>query len=219
MRHTTYEAEVVGVLLAAELIRKERAVHTATIQLDNQAVMQALGSCSAKPAQLLLNSVREACHEWLTDRRRSGRQLTIGWVSGHDGIKGNERADDEAKMAAHEGSSPEDELPEVLQGCTLPSSLTALGGAFKETLRARWKYIWAKSPPKGRMDKVDNKLPSHSFLTVTGHLSRAQASVLMQLCTGHILLNYFLHKINKAESPVCPACQLADETVHHYLFD
>ena len=29
--HATYEAEVVGVLLAAELIRKERAVHTATI--------------------------------------------------------------------------------------------------------------------------------------------------------------------------------------------
>ena len=69
------------------------------------------------------------------------------------------------------------------------------------------------------MDKVDNKLPSHSFLLVTGHLSRAQASVLMQLHRGHIPLNYFLHKINKAESPACPARQLADETVHHYLFD
>ena len=69
------------------------------------------------------------------------------------------------------------------------------------------------------MDKVDNKLPSHSFLLATSHLSRAQASVLMQLCTGHIPLNYFLHKINKAESPVCPTCQLADETVHHYLVD
>ena len=118
-----------------------------------------------------------------------------------------------------EGSSPEDELPEVLQGCALPSSLTALGGVFKETLRARWKSIWAKSPRKGRMDKVNDKLPSHSFLTATGHLSRAQASVLMQLRMGHVPLNYFLHKINKAESPVCPTCQLADETVHHYLFD
>ena len=69
------------------------------------------------------------------------------------------------------------------------------------------------------MDKVDNKLPSHSFLLATGHLSRAQASVLMQLRMEHVPLNYCLHKINKAESPVCPACQLADETVHHYLFD
>ena len=50
MCHTTYEAEVVGVLLVAELIRKEHAVHTATIRLDNQAVVQALGGRSAKPA-------------------------------------------------------------------------------------------------------------------------------------------------------------------------
>ena len=51
MCHTTYEAEVVGVLLVAELIRKEHAVHTATIRLDNQAVVQVLGSCSSKLAQ------------------------------------------------------------------------------------------------------------------------------------------------------------------------
>ena len=217
--HTTYEAEVVGVLLAAELIHKECAVHTATIRLDSQAVMQALDGCSTKLAQSLLNSVHEACNELLTNRRRRDRQLTISWVSGHDRVKGNEHADNKAKIAAREGSSPEDELPEALQGSALLSSLSALGGAFKEMLWARWKSLWAKSPQKGQMDKVDNKLPSHSFLLVTGHLSRAQASMLMQLRTGHVPLNYFLHKINKAESLVCPACQLADETVHHYLFD
>ena len=41
----------------------------------------------------------------------------------------------------------------------------------------------------------------------------------MQLRTGHIPLNYFLHKISKVDSPVCPSCRLADETVHHYLLD
>ena len=69
------------------------------------------------------------------------------------------------------------------------------------------------------MDKIDDKLPSHSFLAATSHLSRAQASILMQLCTGHIPLNYFLHKINKVESPTCPLCWTADETIHHYLLD
>ena len=146
MHHTMYEAEVVGVLLATELIRKEHAVCTATIQLDSQAVVQVLGSRSVKPAQSLLNSEHEACHEWLTDRRHRNRQLTIGWVSRHDGVEGNERADNEAKTAACEGSSPEDEPPEALQGSTLLSSLSALGGAFKETLQARWKSLWAKSP-------------------------------------------------------------------------
>ena len=109
MHHTTYEAEVVGVLLVAELICKERVVHTATIRLNSQAVVQALGSHSTKPAQSLLNSVHEACHEWLTDRRCHERQLMIGWVSRHDGVEGNERANNEAKIAVQEGLSPEDQ--------------------------------------------------------------------------------------------------------------
>ena len=41
----------------------------------------------------------------------------------------------------------------------------------------------------------------------------------MQLCTGHVPLNYFLHRISKVESLVCPACQLNNETVHHYLLE
>ena len=65
--HTMYEAKVVGVLLATELIHKECVVHTATIRLNSQAVMQVLGGRSAKLAQSLLNSVHEACHEWLTN--------------------------------------------------------------------------------------------------------------------------------------------------------
>ena len=69
------------------------------------------------------------------------------------------------------------------------------------------------------MDKIDNKLLSHSFLMVTNHLTRAQASILMQLHIGHIPLNFFLHKISKADSPVCPSYRLANETVHHYFLD
>ena len=216
MRHTTYEAEAVGVLLAVELVRRERGVHSATTCLDNQAVMQALGDRSAKPAQALLNLVHEGCSDWLDGDRRGRRQLSINWVSRHDGVHGNERADEEARKAASEGSSLEAELLESLQECTLPCSLAALGGKFKETLKHRWKAMWAKSPWKGRIDKIDDKLPSHSFLMATSQLTRAQASILMQLRTGHILLNYFLHKIGKVDSPTC---QTTDETVHHYLLD
>ena len=119
---------------------------------------------------------------------------------------------------ASKGSSPEDELPGTLWECTLPYSLTALSGTFREALQDRWKSIWVKSSRKGWMDKIDNKLPSHSFLAETSHMSRAQVSILMQLHTGHVPLNYFLHKISKVESPVYLACQLNDETDHHYLF-
>ena len=69
------------------------------------------------------------------------------------------------------------------------------------------------------MDKINAKLPSHSFLAATNHLSRAEMSVLMQLRTGHIPLNAFLRRIGRADSPTCPACQHTNEMIHHYLFD
>ena len=68
-QHTTYEAEVIGVLLALELLHQEWRVHTASIKLDNQAVIQALGMCSTKPVQSLLNMVHDACKEWTADDR------------------------------------------------------------------------------------------------------------------------------------------------------
>src|SRR6266481_9932758 len=44
--HTTYEAEVVGVLLALELIHRERRrSNTVSLKLDNQAVICALNNC------------------------------------------------------------------------------------------------------------------------------------------------------------------------------
>ena len=166
-RHTTYEAEVVGVLLVLELIHREHSVSSATIRLDNQAVIQALGGHSAKPAQALLNLVHEGSNDWLTSNSNSNssgqRQLGIHWISGHDGVHGNERTDEEARRAVSVGSSPESKLLEMLQWHVLPCSLAALCGKFKESLKLRWKAIWAKSPQKGRMDRIDDKLPSHSF--------------------------------------------------------
>ena len=39
----------------------------ATIRLDNQAVIQALGGHSANLAQYLLDLMHKACKGWLTD--------------------------------------------------------------------------------------------------------------------------------------------------------
>ena len=41
-RHTTYDAEGIGVVLALELLQRERGVRKATIRLDNQGVIQSI---------------------------------------------------------------------------------------------------------------------------------------------------------------------------------
>ena len=68
--HTTYEAEVVGVLLALQLIGKEQSGSTALIKLDNQVVIQALSSCKAKPGNSLLSLIHSHCDRLTAASRR-----------------------------------------------------------------------------------------------------------------------------------------------------
>src|SRR6266481_3038839 len=63
-QHTTYEAEVVGVLLALKLLTDEGDTHTASIKLDNQAVILALNGRRAKSTQSLLNEIHTLCDRW-----------------------------------------------------------------------------------------------------------------------------------------------------------
>ncbi|KAF8802975.1 hypothetical protein BYT27DRAFT_7110958, partial [Phlegmacium glaucopus] len=42
-------------------------------------------------------------------------------------------------------------------------------------------------------------------------------SILTQLRTAHIPLAKHLHRMGKAESPLCPTCHEHDETVIHFI--
>ena len=99
------------------------------------------------------------------------------------------------------------------------SDQPAAGAAFKDALCMQWRTLWAGSPQRRKMAKIDAKLPSPAFLRATDDLTRVQVSVLIQLRTGHAPLNAFLHRIGKVDSPRYQACLGADKTVHHFLFD
>ena len=66
---------------------------------------------------------------------------------------------------------------------------------------------------------IDDSLPSKAFYKNMAGLTRAQISLITQLCTAHIPLNKHLYRIKKVPSPLCPACAGAEESIHHYLFD
>src|SRR6266481_2044876 len=211
-RYTTYEAEIVGVILALHLIQGNSEAETVSVKLDNQAVVWALSGCKASPAQALLDIVHGLCNEWHRADRQRRKRVYISWVTGHDGVVGNERADTEAKHAVKDGSSPEDELPGKLCQGELPRSLAAARAAFKDEILKCWRVVWAGSPRQRRISKIDPKLPSYSFMHATDSLTRAQVSVLMQSRTGHAPLNGFLQRIGKVSSllcGLCPACSKA----------
>ena len=69
------------------------------------------------------------------------------------------------------------------------------------------------------MLNIDPAFPSNKYRLLTRDLTRAQTSLITQLRTGHAPLNKRLHRIKKANSPLCKSCLLAEESTHHYLLE
>ncbi|KAG2361320.1 hypothetical protein BDR07DRAFT_1202762, partial [Suillus spraguei] len=75
-------------------------------------------------------------------------KVKVHWISGHDRVEGNEKADKEAKKTArnHRENSPTHKLPPFLCKGVLPSSLSALKQAQCQESTKRWNQFWLKSP-------------------------------------------------------------------------
>ncbi|KAF8552633.1 hypothetical protein OG21DRAFT_1415790, partial [Imleria badia] len=77
---------------------------------------------------------------------------------------------------------------------------------------------WAKSPRHKKLNKVDPKLTTGTFMKLAGALPKKHASVLMWLCTGHCPLNDYLCRIKRAVTNKCPHCLQDRENLSHYLY-
>ena len=78
--HTTFEAEAVGLLLDLHLLSLERDACSATIMLDNQAVIQMLEHCKPKPAQYIIDELTRQISTVYHQARHPDFELSIMWV-------------------------------------------------------------------------------------------------------------------------------------------
>ena len=58
--------------------------------------------------------------------------------------------------------------------------------------------------------------PSNSFVKLTAPLPKKHIAMIIWLRTNHISLNLHLHRIRKADTPLCPHCKTT-ENLHHFL--
>ena len=155
---------------------------------------------------------------WIEWRLDVKCKVNFVWTPGHEDIEGNERADEAAKAAAEGRSSETKRLPPFLRRKPLPVSIAATRQFLKKKLKARWQTEWQSSKRYANSNAIDPSLPSNNFLHIIDQLRRNQASLLIQLRTGHIPLNTVLYRIKKAETADCPHCKNGTrETVHHFL--
>jgi ribonuclease HI len=216
--HTVYEAEIVGVLLGLHLAKRSRANENdhilVSISLDNTAVIKASKTQTSKPSQYLLEHLQKALENLDEDL---AERIVLKWVPGHKGARGNEEADKEAKRAAQGNGSAAEDIPKILRK-NLPVSLSAMRQILTSATRREWATAWAASKRYRHLQKIDKRLTARSYEKLTAGLRRAQTSILTQLRTNHIPLNFHLFRIKRAESPDCPDCPGTTEDVNHFLF-
>ena len=182
-KFNTYEAEIVGAILAAWIIREDQRTtgKRVTIYIDNQAVIMALINPTANPGQHLIRYFNLIADE-------IGAKIEIRWISSHSLVKGNEKVDKLAKDAALGRSSRRAELPYILKK-PLPVSASATKQEFLAKLKRKWTVKWTTSGRSQRMATFDDSFPFNKFRERSYYLSRNQASLMLQLRSGHIPLN------------------------------
>ena len=218
-KHNTYEAEIVGALLATWIIRccPSTVAKTVSLYIDNQAVIQAIGNPKAKPGQHLLRQLNLLANSLACN-------LKIRWISSHSKVKGNEKVDKLAKEAALGKSSPRNKLPHQLRD-PLPASASAAKQQFHEVLKEKWKEEWNNSDRGRKLAIIDEDFPFNAFRNRTNQLTRHQASLMIQIRCGHLPLNAYLARIGKTDTEYCQGCMENEgrlqcrETVKHYIFE
>ena len=85
--YTAYEAELVGLTLAATLLQQLDFLEDTTIAIDNQAAITATTNHCSAPGQQLTDVFLSQMTE--IARRHQGVLIKIHWIPGHKGILGN----------------------------------------------------------------------------------------------------------------------------------
>jgi hypothetical protein len=130
---------------------------------------------------------------------------------------GNEEADVEAKKAVAGHSSRKELLPVMLRSPLLTSATTTKRKFFEATL-LEWTARRRKSPRIAKLDRIDPSFSPPSFQKLISAMNRNSTTLLNRIRSGHLPTNVFLHRINRADSPTCPACGLANESIRHVMY-
>ena len=189
---SSFETEVGALVLALEWLRQNCLNGRSLVCSDSRSALAAIDGGSLHSHPFMGDLVRSL-------RRVSG-SVVFQWVPGHSGFLGNERADQEARLAATAPAAGDSEaLPRV------PVSYSAAWSRIRQKIQ---------DPP---FEHERTRLVYSEPLKPV-ELPRREEVALARLRSGHsLLLAEYRHRVGQTGSPDCPRCGLGPETLVHFL--
>lgn len=187
--------EFLAILQSLCWIEKTKTQGEAVIFTDSLSVVSLLCSRAiTSPYAFLVEQILEITQDLPC-------LVTIQWIPGHKGIKGNEEVDHLAKEAKF---------------CTDPVQVrythAEVATELQRAIWSSWQRQWDSSPKGRHLYAIK---PVLGKWDIEGESRRIQV-VLSRLRTGHAKINSCLYRLHQVTSPLCSECYV-QETVPHIL--
>ena len=202
-----FDAELYALYRAAKILdERGEEGQDYTILSDSTAALERAASDRMGPGQRFAVAIMEI-HDRLAGR---GNTLTLRWVPSHQGVEGNETADEWANEAA---GSTGDAVPRAYLGemsfahmarTATEAKSTGVGEWIRSHVNCRRRYC----QPKG--EKLRKELR---------HERKALAGRYYQLLSGHAATgDYLCNRVHKLPSDRCWWCGRDERQSRHHLF-
>ena len=197
---TVFQAEIYAINRAS-LTLLDFGIYNKKINfyIDSQGAIAALGKTQSTDKSVL------ECKRLLNKLVTQENEVTLNWIPGHTGQRGNEIADALAKRGASN-------IDEGLEPRT-PISQCVLQNTIEE-----WRNLEHKKAWEARNDCRQTKLilpsPEHKWKKQVLNLERNQLRIITQLTTGHANLQRHRHIMGLEEDPFCDKCGMEQTAIH-----
>ena len=192
------QAELFAIKKACEVTLQQKLTKT-VIFSDSKSALHLLSS--TKPASYVetVFETQSLIHHILL----SSNSFHIQWIPSHSRIKGNDIADQGAKLGLVNVTTED-----------LPLALSTLKNITRKRVDASWANSTSQAIQTTGLGRIRSDVSTHPW---TRSPKRRLDTAILRLRIGHCGFNHHLHRLNLEPSPNCQWCGQED-TIDHFFF-